>query len=96
MIKIVCFNSFCVQIKQIQPFEHLISVTILIKDYIKRLEKYGVKFTSGLCIELPLKEIINICPRTLRRLDSYFGLVNYLKSEYEVTLKITSNKNRMV
>ena len=58
-------------------------------------QKYGVKFKSGLCIELPLKEIINICPRTRRRIDAYFGLVSYLKSEYGVTLKITSNKTKI-
>lgn len=58
-------------------------------------QKYGVKFKSGLCIELPLKEIINICPRTRRRIDAYFGLVSYLKSEYGITLKITSNKTKI-
>ena len=58
-------------------------------------QKYGVEFKSGLCIELPLKEIINICPRTRRRVDAYFGLVGYLKSEYGVTLKITSNKTKI-
>lgn len=58
-------------------------------------QKYGVEFKSGLCIELPLKEIFNICPRTRRRIDAYFGLVSYLKSEYGVTLKITSNKTKI-
>lgn len=58
-------------------------------------QKYGVEFKSGLCIELPLKEIINICPRTRRRVDAYFGLVGYLKSEYGITLKITSNKTKI-
>lgn len=58
-------------------------------------QKYGVEFKSGLCIELPLKEIINICPRTRRRVDAYFGLVSYLKSEYGITLKITSNKTKI-
>ena len=59
-------------------------------------QKYGVEFKSGLCIELPLKDIINICPRTRRRVDAYYGLVSHLKSEYGVTLKIISNKTRMV
>ena len=66
------------------------------KKYIEALkQKYGVEFKSGLCIELPLKEIINICPRTRRRVDAYFGLVSYLKSEYGITLKITSNKTKI-
>lgn len=59
-------------------------------------QKYGVELKSGLCIELRLKEIINICPRTRRRVDAYFGLVSYLKSEFGVTLKITLNKNRIL
>lgn len=58
-------------------------------------QRYGAEFKSGVCIELPLKEIINICPRTRRRVDAYFGLVGYLKSEYGVTLKITSNKTKI-
>lgn len=58
-------------------------------------QRYGAEFKSGVCIELPLKEIINICPRTRRRVDAYFGLVSYLKSEYGITLKITSNKTKI-
>lgn len=66
------------------------------KDDVERLCNYcGVELKSGLCIELPLKEIINICPRTRRRVDAYFGLVSYLKSEYGVTLKITFNKTKI-
>lgn len=33
-------------------------------------QKYVVEFKSGLCIESPLKEIIDICPRTRRRKHS--------------------------
>lgn len=57
-------------------------------------KQYGDQFRSGLCIEIPLKEIINLCPRERRRADAYTGLVGYLKSEYGVTLNITSNKNK--
>ena len=58
-------------------------------------QKYGVEFKSGLFIEIPLKEIINLCPRERRRADAYTGLVGYLKSEYGVILKITSNKTKI-
>ena len=62
---------------------------------IKALKKqYGAEFKSGVCIETSLKEIINLCPRERRRTDAYTGLVGYLKSEYGVTLNITSNKNK--
>lgn len=57
-------------------------------------KQYGAEFKSGVCIEIPLKEIINFCPRERRRTDAYTGLIGYLKSEYGVTLKITSNKSK--
>lgn len=57
-------------------------------------QRYGAEFKSGVCIEIPLKEIINLCPRERRRADAYIGLVGYLKSEYGATLKITSNKSK--
>ena len=57
-------------------------------------QRYGAEFKSGVCIEIPLKEIINLCPRECRRADAYTGLAGYLKSEYGVTLKITSNKSK--
>ncbi len=57
-------------------------------------QRYGDEFKSGLYIEIPLKEIINLCPRERRRTDAYIGLIGYLKSEYGVTLKITSNKSK--
>ena len=57
-------------------------------------QRYGAEFKSGVCIEIPLKEIINLCPRKRRRADAYIGLIGYLKSEYGVTLSITSNKSK--
>ena len=57
-------------------------------------QKYGVKFKSGLCIELPLKEILEICPRVRKRVDAYTGLVSHLKREYGVELVIKSNKTK--
>ena len=58
-------------------------------------KQYGEQFRSGLCIKIPLKEIINLCPRVRRRVDAYTGLIGYLKSEYGVILKITSNKTKI-
>ena len=58
-------------------------------------QRYGVEFeTSGVCIEIPLREILEICPRERKRVDAYTGLVSYFKNEYGVTLKITSNKTK--
>ena len=57
-------------------------------------QRYGAEFKSGVCIEIPLKEIINLCPRVRRRVDAYTGLIGYLKNKYGVALKITSNKTK--
>ena len=57
-------------------------------------ERYRVEFETGVCIRIPLKEILEICPRERKRVDAYTGLVTHLKREYGVTLKITSNKTK--
>lgn len=55
-------------------------------------ERYRVEFKTGVCIRIPLKEILEICPRERKRVDAYAGLVSHLKREYGVELVITSNK----
>ena len=57
-------------------------------------ERYRIEFETGVCIGIPLKEILVICPRERRRVDAYTGLVTHLKREYGITLKITSNKTK--
>ena len=57
-------------------------------------QKYGDSFSTGLCIEVSLKEILILCPRERRRTDSYQGLVSYLKNHYGVTLRIHSQKSK--
>ena len=57
-------------------------------------QKYGDSFSTGLCIEVSLKEILVLCPRERKRTDSYQGLVSYLKSHYGVTLRIHSQKSK--
>lgn len=58
-------------------------------------QRYRIKFETGVCIEIPLREILEICPRERRRVDAYAGLASHLKSEYGVILKITSNKTKI-
>ena len=58
-------------------------------------ERYRVEFETGVCIRIPLKEILVICPRERKRIDAYTGLVSHLKREYGITLKITSNKTKI-
>lgn len=56
--------------------------------------RYRIEIGTGVCIEIPLREILVICPRERKRVDTYTGLVSHLKSEYGITLKITSNKTK--
>lgn len=57
-------------------------------------ERYRVEFEPGVCIRIPLKEILEICPRVRKRVDAYTGLVSHLKREYGVELIINSNKSK--
>lgn len=98
-------NRFFCGCREETPPRHNVAVGVKERDS-KREEKYctdiealkkqyGDQFRSGLCIEIPLKEIINLCPRVRRRVDAYTGLIGYLKNKYGVTLKITSNKTKI-
>lgn len=49
---------------------------------------------KGTTIETNLQKILDICPRNRRRCDAYQGLISYLRKEYDVTLRITSNKTK--
>ena len=55
--------------------------------------KYG-KFTTGLCIEARLQDLLLICPRKRPRIDAYQKLIDYLAAEYDVTLIIKSRKTK--
>lgn len=54
-------------------------------------EYFGEELKSGVCIEVELSQLLQIIPKDRKRVDSYNGLVNYLKN-IGVTLKITSRK----
>ncbi len=56
--------------------------------------KYGDAFKTGLCINLTLQEALSIMSRERRRIDSYSGLVSYLKKEWNITLIIKSQKTK--
>ena len=57
-------------------------------------EKYGPNFKSGFCIEIELKDMLYVCPRSRRRIESYNGLRSKLREEYGVELKIYSRKTK--
>ncbi len=57
--------------------------------------KYGDAFKTGFCINLTLQEALSIMSRERRRVDSYAGLISYLKREQGITLIIKSQKTKL-
>ena len=51
------------------------------KDVASLRSKYGDAFKTGFCIILTLQEALSIMPRDRKRVDSYAGLISYLKRE---------------
>lgn len=64
------------------------------KDIESLRVKYGDSFQTGLCIEISLKEILELCPRDRHRKDAYHGLVSFLKNKRGITLNIKSQKTK--
>ena len=50
--------------------------------------------TETLILEIDLKEIFRICPRSRQRIDRYSKLQEYLKETFGVTLIINSQKTK--
>ena len=48
-----------------------------------------------LCIEITLKELLEICPRERRRTDAYTGLISFLKGKMGIILTIKSQKSNL-
>ena len=65
------------------------------KDVEALRKKYGENFKTGLCIEVTLKELLEICPRERRRTDAYTGLISFLKGKMGITLNIKSQKSKL-
>ena len=66
-------------------------------DDIHRLEdalNEGRPLDNGRCIEITLKDLLQIVERKRRRVDAYRGLVSRL-NKMGVTLTITSNKTKL-
>lgn len=65
------------------------------KDVEALRKRYGENFKTGLCIEITLKELLEICPRERRRTDAYTGLISFLKGKLGITLNIKSQKSKL-
>lgn len=65
------------------------------KDIASLQNIYGDAFKTGLCINLTLQEALSVMPRDRKRVDSYAGLISYLKKEQGITLIIKSQKTKL-
>ena len=65
------------------------------KDVALLQSKYGDVFKTGFCIIITLQEALSIMPRDRKRVDSYAGLISYLKREQGITLTIKSQKTKL-
>lgn len=64
------------------------------KDVEVLRKRYGENFKTGLCIDLTLKEALEIIPRERARSDAYTGLISFLKGKMGITLNIKSQKSK--
>ncbi len=64
------------------------------KDVEALRKRYGENFKTGFCIEVTLKELLEICPRERKRTDAYTGLISFLKGKMGITLNIKSQKSK--
>ena len=65
------------------------------KDVASLRSKYRDDLKTGFCIILALQEALSIMPRDRKRVDSYAGLISYLKREQGITLTIKSQKTKL-
>ena len=61
---------------------------------LEALRDKGFSLTPGSKIVIGLQEILIICPRDRKRVDSYTSLKSYLNNEFGCTLCITSQKTK--
>ena len=57
-------------------------------------DMYGENFKTGLCINLTLKQALEIMPRERLRVDAFRGLISFLKGKMGITLTIKSQKSK--
>ena len=58
-------------------------------------DMYGENFKTGLCINLTLKQALEIMPRERLRVDAYTGVISFLKAKMGITLNIKSQKSKL-
>ena len=65
------------------------------KDVASLRSKYRDDLKTGFCIIPHASGALSIMPRDRKRVDSYAGLISYLKREQGITLTIKSQKTKL-
>ena len=68
--------------------------TLSIEEEIQVLAHHFGGISTGMRIEIELRELLDLCPRKRKKADSYYQLRKHLKEDYGVELIITSRTNR--
>lgn len=77
-----------------QEMKKPLIVPLQFRDDVEKLKTYvgDDNWKPGLTIELELRDLLTICPRERRRSDAFKKLIDYLKDEQKIELKIKTKK----
>ena len=67
---------------------------LTIEEEIQVLAQHFGGISTGMTIEIELRELLELCPRNRRKADSYYQLKKHLKEDYGVELIITSRTSK--
>lgn len=65
-----------------------------IEEEIQVLAQHFGGISTGMTIEIELRELLELCPRNRRKADSYYQLKKHLKDDYGIELIITSRTSK--
>lgn len=65
-----------------------------IEEEIQVLAQHFGGISTGMTLEIELRELLDLCPRKRRKADSYYQLKKHLKDDYGVELIITSRPSK--
>lgn len=67
---------------------------LTIEEEIQVLAQHFGGISTGMALEIELRELLELCPRNRRKADSYYQLKKHLKEDYGVELIITSRTSK--
>ena len=67
---------------------------LTIEEEIQVLAQHFGGISTGMTLEIELRELLELCPRNRRKADSYYQLKKHLKDDYGIELIITSRTSK--